>query len=338
MAQKRNVKPTRGVGTPDDGFEDARESLEKPDDPWANHELVQIVLKSPRKRYHTKRTYLRGIRDYLAYSRGVLEGPMVESWRDMMIHRGLAARSVNTYLSGLQWASARLADRHRDPSLDFARYAEQLKVDEGPKNRLPLTHLQAAALLATTDDGPSLGVPHDLRDRAIILLGLKTGLRRYGIVNIDREDWLSSHLTVTLKGGRRHTIVLDQEVVDALGAWTKWLDRQGVRDGAMFRGLRHELDAEGKDHYVITDRYTSDGLYKQLKTRAKRVGLDFFPHLFRHTFVTWCQQAGVPAYRITAITGHRTDGILDTYTTDMEAETRPVGSLLPSLTRPTETR
>jgi len=69
-----------------------------------------------------------------------------------------------------------------------------------------------------------------------------------------------------------------------------------------------------------------------MKARAHKAGIKgFHPHVFRHTFVSWCQQAGIPAYRIAGVTGHKSTGMLDTYTTDLDPE--PVGGLLPSLRR-----
>ena len=80
---------------------------------------------------------------------------------------------------------------------------------------------------------------------------------------------------------------------------------------------------------TVTDSLSSDGLYKALKKRAEHLGIEgFHPHAMRHAFVTYARAAGVPDWRINAVTGHKgAEGMIDSYTHDPNQV--PVGDLLP---------
>lgn len=291
-------------------------------------DLEQVIINSPRLRPRTKEIYLASVREFLAFCQGPPTGPVVEIWRDVLITTR-SPQTVNQKLSGLRYASRRVAERAQDPRLDWARYAELLKPDRYDKPRRALTVDEATTLI----DACRGTRPFDLRDTAIMVLGFRTGLRRAGIVGITLGDVSPvrpgldganiSSTTVTLKGGRRHTLNLDAETTDTVGVWRQWLYTSRIKKGSLFRSLRHNTIGKG---------LTSSGLYKAMRRRAKRAGIDdFHPHIFRHSFVSWAQAAGIPPYRIAAMTGHRSDGMIQRYTDDLDPE--PIGSLLPKLIR-----
>jgi integrase len=287
-------------------------------------ELELVIESSPRLSPVTKRTYLRSVRRFISFAGthpANWSGATVETWRDSL-SKTCKPQTVNAYLSALRYASRRLAQRHQNPRFDFAGYAEMLKTEQARTPRV-LTHEEGAALVAACAGEK----PNDLRDMAIAILGLRTGLRREGMCGIAFNDFHGNRVQVTLKGGRRHWIVLDSEVMDAIGAWSKWLYHQSVRGGRVFRAVsKPQIDGTVK----VNASLTADGLYAAMKKRARKAGIrGFHPHVFRHTFVSWCQEAGVPPYRIAGVTGHKNTSMLDTYTTDLDPE--PVGGLLPSL-------
>jgi integrase len=297
-------------------------------------ELEQVIERSPRLRPRTKSLYLRAVRRFLDYSAGIQSGPMVELWRDHLAQT-CKAQTVNSMLAALRYASKRIAQRHQDPSLDFARYAEMLPKEQSQETRA-LTFEEGAALVFACSGSE----PIDLRDRAIVTLGLRTGLRRAAICGLLLSDYDGIDITVTLKGGKRHTITLDNETKAVLRPWLVWLHKHGITDaGALFRSLsRRRVDGT----ISIGERITPDGLYKAMKRRAETAGIgDFHPHVFRHTFVSWCQQLGIPAYRIAAVTGHSIQTVreptgvsvqsnsVDHYTHELNPE--PLGEKLPSL-------
>jgi integrase/recombinase XerD len=277
-------------------------------------ELEYVIAHSPRLRPRTKTIYAKAVQSFLAYAGdhpSTWTGIAVESWRDSLAASGLKPQTVNLYLTGLKYSSKRLAARHHNPVLDFAGYAEQLKA-EPPKERRALSFEEGRALIDACR-GPR---PIDLRDLAITVLGLRTGMRRAGLCGIRFEDFADTRLTITLKGGKQHVLAIDDEVLVALTPWTDWLEQQGVSDGYVFRSLsRPRLDGS----VLVGGPLRPDGLYKALRKRAKDADLSkFHPHIFRHTFVTWMRFQGVPDWKIAQVTGHKMPGsesrMIDHYT------------------------
>jgi len=289
-------------------------------------ELEQVVASSPRLSPRTKVIYTAYVQAFVAFAGTSPEswtGIAIENWRDAL-SRSRKPQTVNGYLAAVRYASRRVAQRHQDPSRDFAAYAEMLPQGE-KKSPRALTHDEGAALVAACEGTSG----RDLRDMAIIILGLHTGLRRAGICNIKFEDFEGSGVKVLLKGNRWHPLGLDPEVQDACMAWGAWLAKHKVDGGYFFRNISHNRITGVT---TIGDCLTTDGLYKSLKRRARAAGVKHFsPHVLRHTFISWCREAGVPDYRIRAVTGHKTPSVLDVYTTDLEAGDNPVGGLLPPL-------
>ncbi|UCC74120.1 MAG: site-specific integrase [Gemmatimonadota bacterium] len=292
-------------------------------------ELEYVIAHSPKLRPRTKAIYTRAVQSFLAYAGthpSAWTGVAVESWRDALA-ADLKPQTVNLYLTGLKYASRRIAARHHDPRLDFAGYSEQLKADP-PASRKALSFEEGHALV----DACRGLRPIDLRDTAIVVLGLRTGMRRAGMCGIRFDDLGDDHhVTITLKGGKRHTIQLDTESIEALEPWLTWLEREGVASGHVFRSLsRPRLDGTVQ----IGSQLRPDGLYKALKRRAEAANIPrFHPHIFRHTYVTWMRERGVPDWKIASITGHKLPGqmsssMIDRYTS---GPPRAISEALPPL-------
>lgn len=287
--------------------------------------LEDAIEKSQKLRPRTKKIYLEAVRSFVAYAGRdpkKWNGMAVEKWREDRLTR-VKPQSANLYLAGLRYACKRTAALTGDPRYDFARAVESSRVEQSKKRRA-LTEEQVFALLDTCERG----TPSDLRDAAIITLGVRTGLRRDGMSNLRFEDCENNKaITVTLKGGRRHTIYPDSVCWEALGAWKRWLESAGVKEGRLFRAIgRERIDRS----FQVGKSLSPDGIYGTLRNRAKEAGVkNVSPHVLRHTFVSWCKQMGVPDFRIQAMTGHRSTSMLQTYTTDLEAENQPVGEALP---------
>lgn len=287
-------------------------------------ELELVIQNSPRLSARTKVLYTKAVKAFLVFAGkdpGGWTGIKMEDWRNSL-SQTRKPQTVNGYLAALRYASKRLAQRHQNPQLDFAAYAEMMPRGERRKPRV-LTLEEGRRFLASCG-----GSPRDLRDRAAIMLGLRTGLRRAGICGIRFEDFIGDNVvTVTLKGGRRHNLTLDQDVMRAFNDWGGWLLSKNIEDGFFFRSLSRTLLGGAVS---VREKITPDGLYSSLKRRAEEAGIDgFYPHVFRHTFVSWARKAGIPDYRIQAVTGHKVGDMIDRYTTDLDPT--PVGASLPAL-------
>lgn len=169
--------------------------------------------------------------------------------------------------------------------------------------------------------------PRDVRDAAIIVLGLRTGMLRLSICGVRIEDVQDDRLTFTKKGGSRHTILLDPATRDALAPWLYWLRQRGVVTGALFRRLgRTQLDGK----VPIGERLTTDGLYRTVRFRAQKAKIkEINPYTFRATFIKLAYNCGAKPHQIAAVTGYRTDA---RGSTETEPAT-PANFLLPDWIR-----
>lgn len=322
---------------------ESREELRK-------HPLLGSIIRHPNFSPQTQRSYLCAVRDFLVYAGDDPQNwtyAIAEDWRDKLLERGLERdpiadkgkhkchklqrQSVQVYLKGLKFASRKYAERHstRDnPIDDFAARVEvpNLKEDvsEGEtertkRKRRAIQESAAAAMLATCDESP-VGV----RDRAILVLGFRTGMRRAGMAGIKLGDFGIDRVTgepivwITLKGGRRHDVPLDARCVAALDAWRAVLNKTS---GPLWYAFT-------RDGRVTTDPLTAEGIYEAVQKHAKLAGVPkVSPHVMRHSFISYMVAHDVPVYRIKRITGQKTDSIIDHYTTDLDGT--PASSVLP---------
>ena len=292
--------------------------------------LEHVVATSTRKRPRTIRMYRAAVRGFLSYigrDPSQYTGAAVEAWRDALVKSGLAPQTVNGRLSGVKFASKRL--EALGLGVDFARAAEFLPVIFEKKRFAP--KFEVGRQLVDACDGNS---PLALRDRAMIILALRTGVRREGLAELVVADveGNAAAITVVLKGGRRHKIHLDAESSAALMAWLQWLAAgpRKITSGHVFRSLR-----AGITKWIVGTRLHVSSINYIFGQRSVRAAVgNVHPHLARHAFISWADAAGVPRRRIAAVTGHLSLDSLAPYLSDPEAEDDPVGAHLPSLLGP----
>lgn len=290
--------------------------------PLYTSDLELVVLDSVRLQKRTKHLYSRACQDFVRFAGGERSGVAVEKWRDAMAARRLSPSTINTRLMALRWASRRLVDLGLAQH-DFARAAELLRPSQAPPRRA-LT-LDDGRRLVATCSGTS---PRDLRDRAIITLALRTGMRREGLATAQIDQLVGNALTFANKGGNTHTVYLDDETTAVLSDWLAWLKTKGVTTGAIFRTIVGPTVA---DTYVVGDALSGSGIYLIIRSRADAAGLKVHPHQLRHTCVSWLRAQGVPDWRIARLTGHRNLRTVDHYTHDIHAATDPIGNTIPPL-------
>lgn len=154
------------------------------------------------------------------------------------------------------------------------------------------------------------------RDKAIILLALRTGLRSVDILNIQLSDidWIDDAITVTQsKTGRALHIPLTADVGNALSAYL--LDeRPSVATPYVF--LRRQapftvLSGHSACYAVLRRALLQAGI----RVGGERKGL----HLLRHSTASRMLSKGVPVTTISTLLGHAHKASTDVYlTTDQE--------------------
>ncbi len=307
--------------------------------------LITAIRNRKNFKEETRRVYLRAVDDFVRFAGtdpGQWTYATVEDWRDKLGDRGLelepgqrrggrplGVHSTTVYLKALRFAAKRWAQRESRPDrvvLDFTAGVDVPAADatSGTKKRYAIPLTAAIAMLATCRGSGLV----DLRDRALLTFGFRTGMRRRGLAGITLADFGQSQLGenivwITLKGGRRHDVPLDDACLRAAGQWQAVLTHHGRRTGAFFWSLTD-------DEQHLQAALTPEDIYKIVIARAALAGVTSHvtPHVMRHSAISYMIAAGVPVYRIKRVTGQRTDDIIGLYTTELDVT--PASSVLPT--------
>lgn len=284
--------------------------------------LELAVQNSTELRPRTKDLYLRHVRAFLAFAGTDPKNwthTAVTAWRDDMRKRRVKRQSINVALVALRFAA-----RHIKQANDsFAAHTEALPVRKPRRTKKArgaraIDHDEAKRLIEACKGDR----PRDLRDMAIVVLGLRTGMLRFSMCQIQLDDLRGDQMTFVKRGGERHTLKMDSQIQEALAPWLIWLKRSGVQGGSLFRSLGRKR-SDGK--FDIGKSLTPDGLYRALQQRAKRADIaDFNPHVFRKTFLAWVTEKGAQPHQIAMVTGHKSDG------TPEGSKDPPANTLIPN--------
>jgi integrase/recombinase XerD len=185
------------------------------------------------------------------------------------------------------------------------RYLASYKNEDTPQQRKLISIEDASALVAST---------LETRDRTIILLLLKTGIRRSELCSLDVNDVDMHALTIILKPTAKRSnrvVFFDHETAESLH---RWLATRKMRVGA--DGPALFLSNQGK-------RLSRNQVDRLVTTHAKRVGLhnpqskkledQFTPHCCRHWFTTMLIRAGMPRDFIKELRGDKRGEAIDVY-------------------------
>lgn len=258
-----------------------------------------VIEQSEKLSESSKRVYRNAVGEWLDFTGENPSGwslSQAQTWYKTLCAR-VAVKSANSRVAALKYASQRWAALSQRPDLDFAA-ALETKRDHSIKSIRSLSYDEAERLL----DACSGRRPVDLRDYAAVTLGLRTGMRRMSLVGSRLDKMEPSPqgvlIEVPIKGGVKHKVPLDETTIYGISPWLQYLKANSIASGPMFRACdQTPIPAEGLG---------LEGLWKTLKRRAKKAEIpNFTPHVMRHTFVTWCREAGVPDYQIAAVTGHK---------------------------------
>lgn len=279
--------------------------------------LPDLVTRSQKLSPKTKELYLTAVERFVSFA-GNLPGGWsaltVEAFRDHLVAvDGMKPRSANTYLHGVRYVGRRWAALGLGPN--FASGAEYARVEGKARQKAQRQALVEAdldrLLEATSGDRPV-----DLRDRAIVVLGIRAGGRRaveMAGLNWDDVD-ARGHATFHCKGGYDITVPLDDEAQHQLAPWHAWLATMhlpSLPSSPVFRQLREGID--GLWH--VGGKLSRQSVWQIIRNRGEQAGLKraLHPHILRHTFVQMAEAAGMTPQDIMRMTGHRSLQTLSSY-------------------------
>ena len=173
---------------------------------------------------------------------------------------------------------------------------------------------QARKLISVDDMANLINSTLDIRDKAVITLLAKTGIRRHELIELDVSDVDLIEMKIRLKPTAKRTnrtVFFDDECSFILRRWLKVredMNKMGI--SALF------LNAEG-------ERLNRSGVYNLVTETARRTGLHdptserledhFGPHCCRHWFCTHLFRAGMRREFIKELRGDSRKDAFDIY-------------------------
>ncbi len=140
------------------------------------------------------------------------------------------------------------------------------------------------------------------RDGLIIRLMYASGLRISELLNLKVSDILFSEGFIRIKGkGEKERLVpVDNRTLELLKEYLK--SRESVRGG---------------DYVFLSNRnkpFTRQGMWKLIKKRFRRLGIDLKPHTLRHMFATHMLENGANIRAVQEMLGHESITTTQIYT------------------------
>jgi len=281
---------------------------------------------------------------------------IVAEFRQDCLVRGMAERSVESYLNCIKICRGYLAGQKKDIlTIDRAAiqgYIEYLRLERGVSLKTVKMHLTALSTLyeflvfeGHLDSNPVLAVRRrysrrykngaeaqtrqlisiedmariinsemDIRDKAIITLLAKTGMRRNELITLDVSDvdLIENRIRLKPTGKRSNrTLFIDDECSFILRRWLRVRETTNKKKSpALFLSK-------------WANRITRTDVYEAVTKAAERVGLHnpgsqrmedhFGPHCCRHWFTTHLRRAGMRREFIQELRGDSRREAIDIY-------------------------
>jgi site-specific recombinase XerD len=254
-----------------------------------------------------------------------LDAPFLAHFLDDLEHkRGCAVRTRNVRLSAIRSFFRYVAIEEPALALHCQRV---LAMPAKRHERRPVEFLveeEIAALVATPDPATWLG----RRDRTLLLVAIRTGLRNSELTGLRRGDVVlagtGSHVRCLGKGRKTRRTPLHPEVVPVLASW---LDERGGDPGAFVfpssRGVR--LSADALQRLVAKHVAAAAALCPSLA--EKRIT----PHVLRHTTAMELLRRGVDRSVIALWLGHESMETTQVYLhADMRLKQQALAHVTPS--------
>ncbi len=138
-----------------------------------------------------------------------------------------------------------------------------------------------------------------LRDRALILLLLDTGLRIHEAHSLRVVDILDSTCIVRGKGGKHRVVAFSPETRLALQRYLKACPYHPQAEQPLWYGGKGAL--------------TLNGIKQVVRDAGKRAGLPVGAHQLRRTFATWSLRQGISLEHLRLLMGHSDLKVLQQY-------------------------
>ena len=230
----------------------------------------------------------------------------------LAFEKGYSVKTLENYFSALSSFYDFLVYEgvvDRNPVLPFRkRYIRQYKVgrhvDDPPRKLISVEQMKML-----------IDSILDPRDKAIVTLLAKTGIRRKELINIDIEDINWEEQSIQLKPHPKRsnlTVFFDDECARIL---LRWLNARKnypfkPRCTALFVNERGERLNRHGVYDVVTKYAEKVGLHNP---KSRRMEDHFTPHCCRHWFTTWLLRNGMPREYVKELRGDKRSEAIDIY-------------------------
>ena len=158
----------------------------------------------------------------------------------------------------------------------------------------PFSPEQAARLI----DMPDTRGVYGLRDRAMMMLMLDSGLRISELLSLDagRVDWLNCSVTVMGKGRKERSVPFSAKTGQALLEYAQARSKGPVKSGQFFLGKTGKPMCRSKARKLLLRYGRAAGIE----------GVRISPHTLHHTFAVLYIRNGGDSFSLQEILGHST--------------------------------
>lgn len=247
----------------------------------------------------SKRIYLNDTKHFATWmqEQGVIPNEMTRS--DMIAYRQHLSES--TYAKATKQRMFSVAVRLMNEQYTVGHIKDKVtqdikgfKTNNDETTHTALSKAQAKDMLESIDKSTKQGK----RDYALILMLMKTGLRRAELVALNRVDikMMDGHHVAVIehgKGDKRRIVKLRVDVYRALQTY---LEARGNEGEALFVSFRRG------DH--PTNRRMTDKAVELLVKKYAPVGTELSPHGLRATFATLALEADASLHQVQYALGH----------------------------------
>jgi integrase/recombinase XerD len=153
-----------------------------------------------------------------------------------------------------------------------------------------------------------------VRDKAVVLLLAKTGIRRgeLATIDIDEIDLVGMRMKLKPKAKRSNRLLFfDEECCRVLQDWLTVRERYASKDcKALFVTSGGGRLNPNRIYELVVKHATLAGLYNP---NSDRLEDHFTPHCLRHWFTTYLRRSGMPREHLEELRGDARIGAMDIY-------------------------
>jgi len=247
----------------------------------------------------SKRIYLNDAKHFAKWMQENSINPLNMTRSDMITYRLHLAES--TYAKTTKQRMFSVAIRLMNEQYIAGNIKEKVteslkgfKIDNDETTHTALSKVQAKDMLESIDRSTSIGK----RDYALIMMLVKTGMRRAELVALNRADIkiMDGHHVAVIehgKGDKRRIVKLR---VDVFRALEEYLQARGQEGEALFVSFR-------RGDHPTANRMTDKAVELLVKKYAPE-GTELTPHGLRATFATLALEAEASLHQVQYALGH----------------------------------